>query len=447
MERYGLVNNLLLQLSRSEGASFGIASSPPASLDELRAAHDAAFLDAFVSGSLSPKHQKEIGFPWSTALVERTLRITGGTLEAARESLRAVSLDRAEAPPSEDEPERQGPQRWGAEGNQAGGTHHAFADRGEGFCIVNDAAVAARLALRGLLAPGPRRGPGEHDSDGPAEPPPAVVRRVLVVDLDVHQGNGTASMLADEPMALTLSVHAENNYPWRTRSPSDVDVGVPDDVGEDEYLDAVRGGLTALERAAMSALAAPLGSVAGAGPASDAPAPGSAGRDAARHGGAPLPPGAAGVIPPPSAAACPHETDLVLFQAGVDPLRQDRLGRLSLSRTAMHRRNQLVYDWAWERGLPVVAMMGGGYARPIEASVRAHADVFMQMGGLARRRRDEGRGWSRRLVPGDDGEMRREAALQAGPAASPWLGSELRRHARHTELGRASLLDREGSRS
>lgn len=461
------VHKLLRRLQEAEAAPIRLALSPSATQQELNRAHCPEYVKAFMNGTLTEAHQREIGFPWSPEFVERTLRITGGTLEAARLALQATAQDRNQAAVADDKHTGLG---WGVEANQAGGTHHAFADRGEGFCIFNDAAVVARSALAGTLfsacgdgAPGvdassregeaegfgsSSRSPGGGEDAGvPLQPPsdttgcsgwqpdapsdrsprpplPLRVRLVYIVDLDVHQGNGTAAILgsAADSRALTLSVHAERNYPWRTRSPSDIDIGLADDATEDEYLAAVREGLQALEkrgRLVLSTLADEQAvSASCCGDGTESPSAARGGHPAERSpvspayrsheqpserpaGGTPcnLLPGGCAVAPegPVSAeggSLAPPEVDLVLFQAGVDPLRSDRLGRLGLSRTALHERNALVFDWCFERGLPVVVMMGGGYSKPIEHSARAHADVFMQAGQLAKRRHAYGLGWS-----------------------------------------------------
>ena len=161
----------------------------PVGLDDLRLAHTAAYVDAVLSGTLSPEHQRRIGFPWSPGMVERSRRSVGATIAAAfraREEGVAVNL--------------------------AGGTHHAFADRGEGYCVFNDIAVATRMLVR-------------HD--------PALT--IAVVDCDVHQGNGTAAIFRGDPAVFTFSIHGEKNYPFRKET-SDLDIALPDGTGDDEYL-------------------------------------------------------------------------------------------------------------------------------------------------------------------------------------------------------------------
>ncbi len=272
-----------------------MCEAAPVDSSVVKLAHDHSYVDAFCSGQLGQHAQKVIGFPWSPEFVHRTLVITGGTLAATAYALKHPG---------------------GVAGNLAGGTHHAFADRGEGYCIFNDLAVAAQWAL----------------TTGQA-------RHVAVVDLDVHQGNGTAAMLEHVPGASTLSVHAEKNYPWKTRHPSDVDVGVADTASGAEYLAAVKRGLHELQE------------------------------HWEREGkGVP---------------------DLLLFQAGVDPLKHDRLGRLALTRSDLHDRNAEFFKWVTNleasyqlRRIPVVVTMGGGYSVPISHSARAHVDVFAQASQL-----------------------------------------------------------------
>jgi acetoin utilization deacetylase AcuC-like enzyme len=209
--------------------------------------------------------------------------------------------------------------RTGIACNQAGGTHHAFRDSGEGFCIFNDIAVAAKYALST-----PRYG----------------VQKVLVIDLDVHQGNGTAGILADDKRVITFSMHGAKNYPWSSRFPSTLDVDVPDGAGDDIFLPMLEDALRQLDA----------------------------------------------LIRVDGKAENPIDTHLVYFQAGVDPLKHDRLGRLALTRSGLHTRNDMVYRWCEDRSLPLVVTMGGGYARPIELSARCHVDVFLQASQSWRRR-------------------------------------------------------------
>ena len=251
---------------------------PPAGDEDLRRAHDAAYVERVKAGSLSEREVRRIGFPWSPAMVERSRRSVGATLAAtgaAREDGVAVNL--------------------------AGGTHHAFADRGEGFCVFNDVAVAARAA----------QAAGD-------------VERVAVVDCDVHQGNGTAAIFAGDPTVFTLSVHGRGNYPF-VKERSDLDLELADGTGDDEYLQAVDEGL---DRAL------------GSGP------------------------------------------DLVFYVAGADPYREDRFGRLALSRAGLAERDRRVLGRCAAAGLPTVVVMGGGYSA-VEDVVAIHLETVRIASRLA----------------------------------------------------------------
>lgn len=235
----------------------------------LARVHGRTYLEAVVHGTLEARAVRRIGFPWSPELVERSRRSVGGTVAAAR-----VALEEEVAV------------------NLAGGTHHAYPDRGEGFCVFNDVGVA----VRALQAEGR-------------------IRRAAVLDLDVHQGNGTAAVFAGDASVFTLSVHGQGNYPFRKES-SDLDISLPDGTGDELYLDAVERGV----RVALQG-----------GP------------------------------------------ELVFFVAGVDPYEGDALGRLAVSRTGMARRDALVYDLCLERGVPVAVVMSGGYAPDPTEIAELHA--------------------------------------------------------------------------
>lgn len=246
---------------------------PPASNDQLRLCHDGAYIDRVVGGTLSTAEIRRIGFPWSPQMAERSRRSTGATIAAGR----AAMVDRVSA-------------------NLAGGTHHAFAGAGEGYCVFNDAAVAIRVL----------------QADG-------VIGRACVIDLDVHQGNGTASILAGDRSVFTLSIHGVKNFPLR-KVPSDLDVALPDGTGDDAY---------------AAALAQSLELVRRAGP-----------------------------------------FDLAIYLAGADPYAGDRLGRLSLSIEGLGRRDQMVLDWCDQNDLPVAVAMAGGYAVDVEDIVQIHAQTL-----------------------------------------------------------------------
>ncbi|HEY4067296.1 MAG TPA: histone deacetylase [Burkholderiaceae bacterium] len=258
-----------------------LSAAAPASDAELALAHEPGYIEAVTEGTLPAAHQREIGFPWSEAMVARSRRSVGATIAAARAALAS-----------------------GVAANLAGGTHHASAERGGGYCVFNDAAVAARL----MQAESHRR----HRR----------LLRVVVIDLDVHQGNGTASIFADDPTVFTLSLHGAKNFPFR-KARSDLDVDLPDGCGDADYLAALDHALDELWR---------------------------------RHGDAP--PG------------------LIFFVAGADPHEGDRLGRLKLTMAGLAERDRRVLDAARERRIPVALSMAGGYGRDIADTVQVHLQTL-----------------------------------------------------------------------
>ncbi len=257
-----------------------LAQAPPASDAELALAHAPAYVAAVAQGRLDARAQREIGFPWSEAMVERSRRSVGASIQATRVA-----------------------QREGVAANLAGGTHHASAQAGSGYCVFNDIAVAARL----LQAE--RTGGGQQ-----ARPP-----RIAVIDLDVHQGNGTASIFADDPSVFTLSLHGEKNFPFR-KVAGDLDVGLPDGTGDQTYLDALDLALVELDSR--------------------------------------------------------FRPDAVFYLAGADPHEGDRLGRLKLSYDGLLARDRRVFDWAWTRRLPLTLCMGGGYGHDIGTTVQVQVNTF-----------------------------------------------------------------------
>jgi acetoin utilization deacetylase AcuC-like enzyme len=254
--------------------------APAASDGELALVHTPRYIQSVVQGSLSPAAQKDIGFPWSEAMVERSRRSAGATVMAARTVL------------------------FGAEGvsaNMAGGTHHAYADRGSGFCVFNDAAVATRL----MQAEWARR--HVHPL------------KVAIIDLDVHQGNGSAHIFANDPHVFTLSLHGARNFPF-AKEVSDLDVELPDGCDDDAYLHALDLALAEL----MSRFS----------------------------------PG------------------LVIYLAGADPHEGDRLGRLKLSFDGLEARDRRVFDWAWSQRVPLAFCMAGGYGQQIDDTVQVQVNTY-----------------------------------------------------------------------
>jgi acetoin utilization deacetylase AcuC-like enzyme len=236
---------------------------------DLLLVHTADYVDRFTRGALTNDEERRLGFPWSEALVERSYRAAGGTSEAAR-----AAVDQ------------------GIAMNLAGGTHHAFPTHGEGFCVFNDVAVAIRALQRDR-----------------------VIDRAAVIDLDVHQGNGTHAIFANDDRVFTFSMHGGRNYPFR-KVAGDFDIELADRAGDDAYL---------------SLLADALPRVI----------------DAARP-------------------------DLVVYLAGADPHEHDRLGRLALTFDGLARRDSMVLDQCREVGIPVAVTIAGGYGDPIDDTVQVH---------------------------------------------------------------------------
>lgn len=256
---------------------------PPAATDEqLERVHYPEYVGRVMRGQLTDQEMRRIGFPWSVEMVERSRRSSGATIEACRGAL-------------ED----------GVGVNLAGGTHHAFRDHGEGYCVFNDAVVATRQ----LQAEGR-------------------IKRAVVIDLDVHQGNGTAAICRLDPTIFTLSVHGEKNYPLR-KEHSDIDVELPDRTGDREYLDALE---PALERAISETHA-----------------------------------------------------DLAIYLAGADPFENDRLGRLALTMAGLDERDRLVFDRCGEAGIPIALTMAGGYARDVADTATIHWQTVRRAINFARR--------------------------------------------------------------
>jgi acetoin utilization deacetylase AcuC-like enzyme len=240
--------------------------------EAIRQVHTDDYVDRFVAGTLDERSLRRLGFPWSEGLVERSFRAVGGTCEASR-----AALDD------------------GIAMNLAGGTHHAFSDHGEGFCVFNDVAVAIRSLQRSAL-----------------------IRRAAVVDLDVHQGNGTHAIFAGDDSVFTFSMHGRRNYPFAKVAGS-LDIELEDGTGDEHYIAQL-----------------------------------------------------AESLPAALAAAQP---DLVIYLAGADPLAGDRLGRLALTHDGLARRDALVIATCREVGIPVAITIAGGYGRDIDETVVAHVNT------------------------------------------------------------------------
>ncbi|MEX8494984.1 histone deacetylase [Sphaerotilus sp.] len=279
MQKYRLLRDAIA----AELPEVCLSQAWPASEGELALVHTPGYVDAVLRGTLSAAQQREIGFPWSPAMAERARRSVGATISAARDALQE-----------------------GVAANLAGGTHHASADTGSGYCVFNDLAVAARL-MQAEWHRHHRR-----------------LLRVAVIDLDVHQGNGTAAIFQDDPTVYTLSMHGAKNFPFR-KVAGDLDVDLPDGCTDAPYLAALDDALEQLWQ---------------------------------RH--ADQPPG------------------LVFYQAGADPHEGDRLGRLKITTAGMAERDRRVFDACRSRGIPVVLTMGGGYGRVIEDTVAVQLQTYRE---------------------------------------------------------------------
>lgn len=258
---------------------YSLAEAPPASRDQIIRVHDADYVDAALQGRLDQAAIRRLGFPWSPLLIERTLRSVGATLAASRHAL-----------------------EQGCGLQISGGYHHAHRDFGSGFCLFNDLVIAARTCL----------------DEGRCE-------RVLIVDLDVHQGDGSAALCAGSRDIITLSLHGEHNFPHH-KPASHLDFALPSGMGDDAYLETLAQALSLALRL--------------------------------------------------------HAPDLILYQAGVDVHRDDELGYLSLTDAGVRQRDAMVFDYAVRHGLPIAAVPGGGYRRDWQQLIPLHLSLFEE----ARRR-------------------------------------------------------------
>lgn len=241
----------------------------PASDEQLMLVHRRDYIQKLERGELSKGEIRRLGFPWSSGLVERSRRSVGSTIAACRSAL-----------------------QQGIAVNLAGGTHHAYPDHGQGFCVFNDAAVAARVV--------------QHENRG---------ERVLIVDCDVHQGNGTAAIFAEDPTVFTFSIHGAKNFPFHKET-SDLDIALQDGTGDEEYLRTLEKGMDQSLKLA--------------------------------------------------------HPDLAIYLAGADPYRGDRLGRLSLTKSGLARRDEKILRKCHSAGLPVGIVMSGGYGKDVQDTVDIH---------------------------------------------------------------------------
>jgi acetoin utilization deacetylase AcuC-like enzyme len=263
MEKYRLLRERILA-----DDFWRLEQAEPAPVETIKLAHDPEYVDQFVNGTLAANAMRRIGFPWSEGLVTRTLASAGGTLAATRDAIDG-----------------------GFGGTLAGGTHHAFRAEGSGFCVFNDVAIAIHAHR---------------------------FKRAAVVDLDVHQGDGTAHFFENDPNVLTISLHGANNFPFRKQR-SKIDVELADNTGDEEYLRALDS-----------------------------------------------------VLP----RVMEFQPEIVFYLSGVDALASDVLGRLALTPEGLEARDRRVIGECHGHGLPLVITLGGGYSKPIELTAEAHATTF-----------------------------------------------------------------------
>lgn len=270
IKKFELVRDRLLEegtLSKEE-----IFEPEPASVEDVLLVHTKDYINRLIGGELTAKETRKLGLPWSKSLVRRSFLAVSGTINAARYALSS-----------------------GIASNLAGGTHHSFPDRGEGFCVLNDVAVAIRVLQKEKLA-----------------------TRFLIVDLDVHQGNGTAFIFAGDESVFTFSMHGAKNYPL-FKEISNLDIELPDNTSDKEYLETLE---EALPRIFL------------------------------------------------------HDPDIIFYLGGADPFKKDKLGRLGLTMEGLMRRDEIVLRFAREKHTPIVTVMSGGYALDINDTVEIHANTI-----------------------------------------------------------------------
>lgn len=270
--KFPLSKYRMLREELSRDSHFHLHPAGLAEREAILRVHGADYVNGFLDGSLDRLIMRRIGFPWSRELVDRTLGSVGSTLLATKAALQS-----------------------GFGGTLAGGTHHAYKNEGSGFCVFNDLAISIALVR------------AEHG-----------ITKAAVIDLDVHQGDGTASLFAGDPNVFTLSLHGERNFPFRKQS-STLDIPLPDGTGDEEYLRLLQNALEQVWE---------------------------------------------------------FSPQIVFFQSGVDGLATDRLGRLALTLAGLAQRDAMVTNQTRQANLPLVITLGGGYSDPIENTVQAHAQTF-----------------------------------------------------------------------
>lgn len=278
IQKYALLRQRLVEEGVIPLADLHVPA--PANDDQLLLVHAQEYLQKIMNGGLTKKEIRRLGFPWSLDLVERSRRSVGSTIAACRSALEN-----------------------GLAASLAGGTHHAFPDHGQGFCVFNDVAVAVRVMQKETKA-----------------------ERALIVDCDVHQGNGTAGIFEGDSRVFTFSIHGAKNFPFR-KSQSDLDIDLPDGTGDEEYLAALKDGL---EKAFDEA-----------------------------------------------------DAEWVIYLAGADPYQGDRLGRLSLTKSGLARRDRMVLESSRQRGLPVAIVMSGGYGEDVKDTVDIHFQTVRLAAAIA----------------------------------------------------------------
>ena len=270
IKKFELARDKLLEEGTLQSSE--IVEPKPAAVENVLLVHTEDYISRLRGGALTTREIRRLGLPWSEALVRRSFLATSGTISAARHSLENFVAS-----------------------NLAGGTHHAFPDRGEGFCVLNDVAVAIRVLQKENLA-----------------------RKFLIVDCDVHQGNGTAFIFRDDADVFTFSMHGAKNYPL-FKEDSTVDIELPDKTGDAEFLETLNEALPRIFT---------------------------------------------------------HEPDLVFYLGGADPFENDKLGRLGLTIEGLRRRDEMVLSFAKEREVPIVTVMSGGYAKDINDTVEIHCNTI-----------------------------------------------------------------------